>query len=124
MFLRQSKCHYIDGGCLSSPRWVSLLVAEVYYPDTYLPSASNNQRRPPSMNSQTQGMHRNPDDPPPVQDFQNFQQYLQKRTTQSVGGDNNASSSQGSNTIPKKKSHCDGIDELGCFQVLTSSIQI
>ncbi|XP_050541706.1 uncharacterized protein LOC126905742 [Daktulosphaira vitifoliae] len=112
----QSKCHYIDGGCLSSPRWVSLLVAEVYYPDTYLPSVSNNVRRSPSMSSPTQGLHRNSDEPPPVQDFQNFQQYLQKRTTQSVG-DNSASSSQGSNTILKKKSHCDGIDELGCFQV-------
>ncbi|XP_050432845.1 uncharacterized protein LOC126840896 [Adelges cooleyi] len=113
----QSKCHYIDGGCLSSPRWVSLLVAEVYYPDTYLPSASNNiGRRPPPVLSQTQG-HRNTDDPPPVQDFQNFQQYLQKRTPQSTG-DNSMSPLQGSSTTtPKKKSHCDGIDELGCFQV-------
>lgn len=28
----QSRCHYLDGGCLSSPRWVSLLVAELHYP--------------------------------------------------------------------------------------------
>ncbi|XP_041971716.1 uncharacterized protein LOC121727789 [Aricia agestis] len=28
----QARCHYLDGGCLSSPRWVSLLVAELHYP--------------------------------------------------------------------------------------------
>lgn len=28
----QSRCHYLEGGCLSSPRWVSLLVAEMHYP--------------------------------------------------------------------------------------------
>uniref|UniRef100_A0A0A9XI10 Peptide transport system ATP-binding protein SapD n=1 Tax=Lygus hesperus TaxID=30085 RepID=A0A0A9XI10_LYGHE len=26
------RCHYLEGKCLSSPRWVSLLVAEIYYP--------------------------------------------------------------------------------------------
>lgn len=35
----QSRCHYLDGGCLSSPRWSSLLVAEIYYPDTVLSGA-------------------------------------------------------------------------------------
>ncbi|KAK9497986.1 hypothetical protein O3M35_003877 [Rhynocoris fuscipes] len=28
-----TKCYYIDGKCLSSPRWVSLLVSEIFYPD-------------------------------------------------------------------------------------------
>ncbi|KAK7788680.1 hypothetical protein R5R35_013959 [Gryllus longicercus] len=69
----QSRCHYMDGGCLSSPRWVSLLVAEIFYPDTYLPAAGPGARWP---------AYRNPvaaDSPPPVQDFQNYQQYLHKR---------------------------------------------
>ncbi|CAH2057975.1 unnamed protein product, partial [Iphiclides podalirius] len=26
----QSRCHFLEGGCLSSPRWVSLLVAELH----------------------------------------------------------------------------------------------
>ncbi|CAG9568476.1 unnamed protein product [Danaus chrysippus] len=30
----QSRCHYLEGGCLSSPRWLSLLVAELHYPPT------------------------------------------------------------------------------------------
>ncbi|KAL4709499.1 hypothetical protein ACJJTC_007230 [Scirpophaga incertulas] len=28
----QARCHYLDGGCLSSPRWLSLLAAELHYP--------------------------------------------------------------------------------------------
>ncbi|XP_072157612.1 uncharacterized protein spz6 [Bemisia tabaci] len=93
----QSKCHYMDGGCLSSPRWASLLVAEIFYPDTFLPS---NRRQPV--------VHRTPvagEEPPAVQDFQQYQQYLQKR----AGSENSTPSS--------KRSHCDGVDQLGCFQV-------
>lgn len=109
----QTKCHYIDGGCLSSPRWVSLLVAEVYYPDSFLPPAPNNRRLP--VSPQQQGIYRvqgQSDDPPPVQDFQNYQQYLHKRATQGAADP----FVQSSTTTPKKKPHCDGIDELGCFQ--------
>lgn len=57
----QSRCHYLDGGCLSSPRWSSLLVAEIYYPDTVLSGTETlNGPRSPVTASQ----------PPPVQDFQ------------------------------------------------------
>lgn len=57
----QSRCHYLDGGCLSSPRWSSLLVAEIYYPDTVLTGADTvNPPRSPVSASQ----------PPSVQDFQ------------------------------------------------------
>ncbi|BES91104.1 Hypothetical protein NTJ_03912 [Nesidiocoris tenuis] len=30
-----SRCHYLDGKCMSSPRWVSFLVAEIYYPEGF-----------------------------------------------------------------------------------------
>lgn len=115
-FFSQTKCHYIDGGCLSSPRWVSLLVAEVYYPDTYLPSVPNNRRLPVTPQQQQGGVYRTQtqgDDPPSVQDFQNYQQYLHKRATQ---GPADPLLSQSSTSTSKKKHHCDGIDELGCFQ--------
>lgn len=107
--LSQSRCHYLDGGCLSSPRWTSLLVAEIYYPDTFLPAAPGG-RWPP---------HRNPvagENPPPVHDFQNYQQYLQKRagveTPTTTNGPNTTAQ-----TPSKNASHCDGIDDIGCFQV-------
>ena len=32
-----NKCQFLQGSCLASPRWVSLLVAEIYYPDTFFP---------------------------------------------------------------------------------------
>ena len=33
----RARCHYLDGGCLSSPRWLSLLVAEMHYPPVCMP---------------------------------------------------------------------------------------
>lgn len=62
----QSRCHYLEGGCLSSPRWASLLVAELHYPRAVLAAPSggpgNGKPRPPISSSATT--------PPPVQDFQ------------------------------------------------------
>ncbi|XP_021944998.1 uncharacterized protein LOC110843343 [Folsomia candida] len=31
----KSNCYYMDGSCKTSPRWQSLLVAELYYPDGF-----------------------------------------------------------------------------------------
>lgn len=36
--LRRKKCHFMDGSCLASPRWVSLLVAELFYPHARFPA--------------------------------------------------------------------------------------
>ncbi|XP_011262879.1 uncharacterized protein LOC105255344 [Camponotus floridanus] len=96
----QSRCHYLDGGCLSSPRWTSLLVAEIFYPDALLEenqgSNIGSATRDPVAGS-----------PPPVHDFQNYQQYLQKRATTGEARNNGGS----------QQHHCDGVDEMGCFQV-------
>nr|XP_012229452.1 PREDICTED: LOW QUALITY PROTEIN: uncharacterized protein LOC105676281 [Linepithema humile] len=98
----QSRCHYLDGGCLSSPRWTSLLVAEIFYPDTFL---EENQGTNVGIGSGT----RDPvaGSPPPVHDFQIIQQYLQKR----------ASNRGGTTVDGAQQHHCDGVDEMGCFQV-------
>nr|CAG4651839.1 EOG090X06KU [Triops cancriformis] len=34
----QKKCNFMDGSCLASPRWLSLLVAELYYPHARFPT--------------------------------------------------------------------------------------
>ncbi|CAG2054894.1 unnamed protein product, partial [Timema podura] len=111
----QSRCHYMDGGCMSSPRWTSLLVAEIYYPDTFLPSSGSRwatQRSPVSA-----------ENPPPVQDFQNYQQYLHKRAGgvhQTESGPTLTSNNANTTTQAPSRgssSHCDGVDEFGCFQV-------
>lgn len=92
----QSRCHYLDGGCLSSPRWVSLLVAEIFYPNA-------EDYRTTTTSSTTA---------PPVQDFQAYQQYLQKRAGASSGSDVTDATQQ-----ENKNVHCDGYDEIGCFEV-------
>lgn len=91
----QARCHYLDGGCLSSPRWVSLLVAEIFYPQTDEFSTTSTAA-------------------PPVQDFQAYQQYLQKRAGVPTATD--GQNLDGNNVEPKLP-HCDGHDEIGCFQV-------
>ncbi|UYV62038.1 hypothetical protein LAZ67_1007589 [Cordylochernes scorpioides] len=59
---RRGRCELgVEGGvCHESPRWVSLLVAELFYPDAVFP-------------------------PPPVEDFHDFQQYLHRRVGSSDG---------------------------------------
>ena len=66
-----TKCQFLEGSCLASPRWVSLLVAEIYYPDTYFPGGSDQpiQGRDPIKAS------------PPS----DFNQYILKRSGQSQG---------------------------------------
>ena len=46
-YYRSTKCEYLDGSCLASPRWVSLLVAEIYYPDVSFPNPAPSQNRNP-----------------------------------------------------------------------------
>jgi len=84
-----TKCEFLEGSCLASPRWVSLLVAEIYYPDTYFPSTPGDQPTP----------GRDPIKASPPSDLN---QYLLKRSGQA-----GATPSQ----------NCDGYDELGCFHV-------
>ena len=83
----------MDGSCLASPRWVSLLVAEIYYPDTSFPNPANaaqQQNRSPVQGGQ-----------PPQQAAGYNGQYFLKR--------------QGSAATSPEK--CDGHDEMGCYQV-------
>ena len=82
-----TKCEFLEGSCLASPRWVSLLVAEIYYPDTYFPGGE-------------EPIHgRDPIKASPPSDFN---QYLLKRSGQSQS---------------EPHQNCDGHDELGCYHV-------
>ncbi|GBP64390.1 hypothetical protein EVAR_43167_1 [Eumeta japonica] len=105
----QSRCHYLDGGCLSSPRWVSLLVAELHYPHVLL--------SPDTAATPAPGSAQGPATPT-LDDFQDYQQYLQKRAGSAPAGvaggsDGSGGAAAGSGERP----HCDGHDHLGCFQV-------
>ncbi|XP_034246919.1 protein enabled [Thrips palmi] len=91
----QNKCHYMDGACLSSPRWLSMLVAELYYPDAVLPRDQNSAQFLHKRSARQTLLHSN-------------QSPANSTSTASTG---RASVSAASNT------HCDGVDEIGCFQV-------
>lgn len=68
-----------------------MLVAEIFYPNVDEFSSTSTTSSPA----------------PPVQDFQNYQQYLQKRAGPSDDQQQNE----------QKAIHCDGYDEIGCFEV-------
>ncbi|KAG8304058.1 hypothetical protein J6590_103294 [Homalodisca vitripennis] len=90
----QTKCYYMEGGCLSSPRWLSLLVAEIYYPEAYLPPDS----RPMVPRSPVQG-----GEPPSTPPHPHYRQFSSRAGT----------AADKTTTKP----HCDGVDDFGCFQV-------
>ncbi|GBP64378.1 hypothetical protein EVAR_43155_1 [Eumeta japonica] len=110
----QSRCHYLDGGCLSSPRWVSLLVAELHYPHVLL--------SPDTAATPAQGSAQGPATPT-LDDFQDYQQYLQKRAGSAPAGV--AGGSDGSGSAPAgsgERPHCDGHDHLGSRSVVESKL--
>ncbi|XP_037565360.1 uncharacterized protein LOC119445109 [Dermacentor silvarum] len=91
-----SRCDFVDGGlCHESPRWVSLLVAEIFYPHAVFPTSSPQRRRAPhpaaAQPPSPYYPHPHPapllqqqqPPPPSVGDFHAFQQYLHRR----VGAD-------------------------------------
>lgn len=75
-----------------------MLVAEIFYPnaDEYSSSTTTSTSAPP------------------VQDFQAYQQYLQKRAGASSATDGSIDQQQ---INDQKAIHCDGYDEIGCFEV-------
>lgn len=80
----------MEGSCKTSPRWQSLLVAELYYPDASFPTTIK-----PHFNGN---------------DFDRSQNDLYT----------GASSTLAVNKISKSKtdpSQCDGFDGIGCYQV-------
>ncbi|KAF8795817.1 hypothetical protein HNY73_000272 [Argiope bruennichi] len=96
----RNRCDFMDGICHESPRWVSLLVAETYYPDSFIPAAST---APPP--------------PPPVEDFYNFQQYLKRRVGEVDDDPTYRARPVYKDKKVKSQQHCDGVDHIGCFVV-------
>ncbi|CAN7986832.1 unnamed protein product, partial [Ixodes hexagonus] len=102
-----SRCDFVEGGlCYESPRWVSLLVAEVFYPHAVFPTTSPQRRQTrPRL--------------PAVHDFHNFQQYLNRRARPGL----KAQSRQDANPRPwaetprGQDTKCDGHDQVGCYVV-------
>ncbi|XP_013776121.1 uncharacterized protein LOC106460911 [Limulus polyphemus] len=111
----RSHCDFTDGVCHESPRWVSLLVAEIFYPNIYFPTST--PTTPGSSNTYKDGV-------PPVEDFTNFQQYLRRRVGEPEVHSNHYPNYYQSNTklstfpngLPDTE-NCDSYDEIGCYIV-------
>lgn len=74
-----------------------MLVAEIFYPNDYSASTTTSTSVPP------------------VQDFQAYQQFLQKRAGASSASEGPTDQQQLNSD--QKSIHCDGYDEIGCFEV-------
>lgn len=96
-----TKCEYLDGSCLASPRWVSLLVAEIYYPDVSFPNPGHSHNRNPVKGAS------------PPNDYN--QLFLKRQGQGSLNGPISSSPTASQQKTPPSK--CDGQDDLGCYQV-------
>jgi hypothetical protein len=76
-----------------------LLVAEIFYP-----------------NSNAEDYQQQTSTPPPLQDFQKYQEYLQKRAGLAAN-DSTSFYDQKSAQKKQKPQVCDGYDDIGCFQI-------
>lgn len=107
-----TKCEFMDGSCLASPRWVSLLVAEIYYPDATFPNPNPNPNPTPGVRGPV-SQNRNPvQGNSPPSDYNQFfkrSSEFERPTAQPVttGGHEESSAT----------TKCDGHDEMGCYQV-------
>jgi hypothetical protein len=127
----------MDGSCLASPRWVSLLVAELFYPHARFPAT----RPGTSFRSFSNRRHSSLIPPvalPPADityiprsPTMEAEVDVEEATTEEEGGQSNDEDQSADRSkrnvvgdkgagapAANKPTYCDGVDEIGCFQVL------
>jgi len=136
----RKKCFFMDGSCLASPRWVSLLVAELFYPHARFPSTR------PGANVRSFSKRRRTLTPPvEAYDAAAQMSYIplhvnadavtaQAATYLPDADGPNSDTVNGNGSADRKKratgvnaksdasaapkaAYCDGVDDIGCFQV-------
>ncbi|CAN8016704.1 unnamed protein product [Ixodes persulcatus] len=101
-----TRCDFVEGGlCYESPRWVSLLVAEVFYPNAVFPTASPQRR------------HATRPRLPAVHDFHHFQQYLNRRARPALQAQRRQDGPRPWADAARPETKCDGHDQVGCYVV-------
>nr|CAG4637026.1 EOG090X06KU [Ceriodaphnia reticulata] len=130
----KKKCHFMDGSCLASPRWVSLLVAELFYPHARFPATKPgaSYRSMSKSQSPSAGLKNLipplmvPDLPPYIPRTLPFTQKEAEEkvaeTKEEVNEEESDQSGRGQRQIvadasAAKPTYCDGVDEIGCYQV-------
>jgi len=132
----RKKCYFMDGSCLASPRWVSLLVAELFYPHARFPAT----RPGTSFRSFSNRRHSSLIPPvalPPADityiprsPTMEAEVDVEEATTEEEGGQSNDEDQSADRSkrnvvgdkgpgapAANKPTYCDGVDEIGCFQV-------
>ncbi|CAG7817733.1 unnamed protein product [Allacma fusca] len=105
----QSSCLYLEGSCRTSPRWQSLLVAEMYYPDAAFPLNFEGRRGDSKRLKRSRVDNINP----------NMQRKRSNNNNYKAGGyyeGRFVENSSNSSKATTKSSQCDGYDEIGCYQ--------
>nr|CAG4647918.1 EOG090X06KU [Moina brachiata] len=119
----KKKCHFMDGSCLASPRWVSLLVAELFYPHARFPatkpgvsyrSMSNEKSFYPTPPTAARAVL--PDAPFIPRSFPPESMHTEDED-ESGDSESRKKRQTGFETSTSKPTYCDGVDEIGCFQV-------
>nr|CAG4640875.1 EOG090X06KU [Eulimnadia texana] len=106
----RKKCHFMNGSCLASPRWLSLLVAELFYPHARFPAT-----KPASLKAAGEATSRKRSPPSsPELPFVPRQFSLPLGLAQRTKRD---TSNPLVSSTTAKPTYCDGVDEIGCFQV-------
>nr|CAH0108817.1 unnamed protein product [Daphnia galeata] len=128
----KKKCHFMDGSCLASPRWVSLLVAELFYPHARFPATKPGAASHRSMGKSVLGKLKNLIPPRVIQDlppyiprsFPPMQTETVEENTEpeeELQVEENDQSPrdkrQAGSDTQSKTTYCDGVDEIGCYQV-------
>ncbi|CAG0923034.1 unnamed protein product [Notodromas monacha] len=117
------KCNMLEGSCLAAPRWVSLLVSEMFYPET---TASGNQQPQPQQQQQLQASASTPQGLLQQQQQQQIQQqpayapYKPQGIREGRSESSLATPSDSSMRVKRDANggvYCDGYDDKGCFQV-------
>ncbi|RWS27354.1 uncharacterized protein B4U80_00101 [Leptotrombidium deliense] len=125
----KGRCDFLDGVCHESPRWVSLLVAEIYYPNAHFPNvvASSSSLKPHIVDVKQHGNSLNHLNELPVSD-ELFEQFLNQYRHEEAIKEKSAhkprtlvrrasKDEKDSRKNASEEEKCDGYDKLGCYVV-------
>jgi len=118
----RKKCHFMDGSCLASPRWLSLLVAELFYPHARFPATKPG----PSFRSMNSKERKRKTPPQPLTPHSSIPLQLPAGIRSSLDEEDESDhssrekrhiSDSGSSSSAPAANYCDGVDDIGCYQV-------
>ncbi|RWS09747.1 hypothetical protein B4U79_08883 [Dinothrombium tinctorium] len=124
----KNRCDFLEGVCHESPRWVSLLVAEIFYPQTHFPNiiASASSPKQHIVDYKHMDPHLSHLSELPLSD-ELFEQFINQYRSEETFGENTLMKPRHLKRVAKEtkearkntaeEEKCDGHDKLGCYVV-------